>query len=97
MALRYLFARRSALSYVSRLALMGLVLSVAVLVIVLSIVNGFERELRDRVLGVLPHVTTQVVNWPGSRRMAKPGCRPAVPWIARFSALCQWHRATGGQ
>jgi lipoprotein-releasing system permease protein len=60
MALRYLFARRSALSYVSRLALMGLVLSVAVLVIVLSIVNGFERELRDRVLGVLPHVTTQV-------------------------------------
>ena len=60
MALRYLLARRSALSYVSRLALLGLILSVAVLVIVLSIVNGFERELRDRVLGVLPHITAQV-------------------------------------
>ncbi len=60
MALRYLFARRSALSYVSRLALLGLILSVAVLVIVLSIVNGFERELRDRVLGVLPHISAQV-------------------------------------
>jgi len=30
-----------------------------VLVIVLSVVNGFERELRERVLGVLPHVTAQ--------------------------------------
>ncbi|XOV81582.1 MAG: FtsX-like permease family protein [bacterium] len=60
MALRYLFAQRSALTYVSRLALLGLILSVAVLVIVLSIVNGFERELRDRVLGVLPHITAQV-------------------------------------
>ena len=32
----------------------GLVLGVAVLVIVLSVMNGFERELRLRVLGVLP-------------------------------------------
>ena len=56
-ALRYLFARNSALSYVSRLALLGLILSVFVLVVVLSIVNGFERELRERVLAVLPHVT----------------------------------------
>lgn len=56
-ALRYLLARNSALSYVSRLALLGLMLSVLVLVVVLSIVNGFERELRERVLAVLPHVT----------------------------------------
>lgn len=57
--MRYLLARQSALSYVSRLALLGLVLSVAVLVVVLSVVNGFERELRDRILGVLPHITAQ--------------------------------------
>ncbi len=56
-AFRYLLARGSALSYVSRLALLGLVLSVAVLVVVLSVVNGFERELRERVLAVLPQVT----------------------------------------
>ncbi len=58
-ALRYLLARRSALSYVSRLALLGLVLSVAVLVVVLSVVNGFEKELRERVMGVLPHIVAQ--------------------------------------
>ncbi len=52
-----MLARGSALSYVSRLALLGLVLSVAVLILVLSVVNGFERELRDRVLALLPDVT----------------------------------------
>jgi lipoprotein-releasing system permease protein len=58
-ALRYLIARRSALSYVSRLALLGLILSVAVLVVVVSVVNGFERELRQRVMGVLPHIVAE--------------------------------------
>lgn len=58
-ALRYLLAKNSALSYVSRLALLGLILSVAVLVVVVSVVNGFERELRERVLGVLPHITAE--------------------------------------
>lgn len=56
-ASRYLLARGSALSYVSRLALLGLILSVAVLVVVLSVVNGFERELRQRVLAVLPQIS----------------------------------------
>ena len=56
-ALRYLVAKQSALSYVSRLALFGLALSVAVLVLVLSVVNGFERELRDRILALIPHIT----------------------------------------
>ncbi len=34
-------------------------LSVAVLVIVVSVVNGFERELRERVMGVLPHIVAE--------------------------------------
>lgn len=34
----------------------GLALSIAVLVVVVSVVNGFERELRDRLLGQLPHI-----------------------------------------
>ncbi|MEX0941752.1 MAG: lipoprotein-releasing ABC transporter permease subunit [Pseudomonadales bacterium] len=39
----------------SVVSISGLVLGVAVLVLVLSVMNGFERELRLRVLGVLPH------------------------------------------
>lgn len=46
-----------AFSNVGRLALLGLILSVSVLVIVVSVVNGFERELRERVLGLIPAVT----------------------------------------
>ena len=52
-----MFSRGTALSYVSRLALAGLIISIMVLVIVISVVNGFERELRTNVLGFLPHMT----------------------------------------
>ncbi|MEM7100343.1 MAG: ABC transporter permease [Pseudomonadota bacterium] len=57
LALRYFTMKASVLSFVSRLALLGLSVSVAILVIVLSVVNGFERELQQRVLGLLPNVT----------------------------------------
>lgn len=42
---------------VGALALAGLVISIAVLVFVTCVVNGFERELRERLLRVLPHIT----------------------------------------
>ena len=45
------------MSFVGVLSIAGLALAVAVLVVVLSVVNGFERELRERVLGVMPHGT----------------------------------------
>ena len=69
--MRYLLAGNSALSHVSRLALLGLTLSVLVLVVVLSVVNGFERELRDRVLAVLPHIT--LIAEAGIETEALPG------------------------
>lgn len=42
------------MSFVGFLSVTGLALAVAVLVIVLSVVNGFDRELREKVLGALP-------------------------------------------
>ncbi len=56
-ATRYSASSRSdqLLSFVSLVSIAGLVLGVAVLVIVLSVMNGFEKELRTRVLGVVPH------------------------------------------
>lgn len=54
---RYAFSRRSSISFISLVAIGGLALSVAVLIIVVSVVNGFERELRERVFGVLPHLS----------------------------------------
>lgn len=55
-ALRYLRATSRTVTGVGRLALLGLAISVAVLVIVISVVNGFERELRERVMALLPSI-----------------------------------------
>ncbi|MCY4277356.1 MAG: ABC transporter permease [Gammaproteobacteria bacterium] len=56
-ALRYATRSGSFTSFVARVALAGLALSVAVLVLVMSIMNGFERELLGRLLGVAPHAS----------------------------------------
>ena len=55
--LRYARARASFISFVSVLSLAGLAISVAVLLFVQGIVAGFEREMNDRVLATVPHVT----------------------------------------
>lgn len=57
MALRFALSPLGSLSYVSKLAFTGLIVSTAVLLVVVSVVNGFDRELRDRVLAVNPHFT----------------------------------------
>ena len=62
LALRFVLSPISSFSYVSKLAFAGLIVSTGVLLLVLSVVNGFDRELRDRVLAVNPHF---VVSLPG--------------------------------
>lgn len=56
-ALRYATSSGSFTSFVTRVAVLGLVLSVAVLLLVMSILHGFERELLGRLLGVAPHAS----------------------------------------
>lgn len=56
--LRYFFASSGnrLVSFISGLAVTGLVLGVALLIVVLSVMNGFERELRDKILNLVSHV-----------------------------------------
>lgn len=67
--LRYLRARRRNhfISFISGVSMIGLTLGVMVLIIVLSVMNGFDRELRNRILGMIPHATLsqqgQMNNW----------------------------------
>jgi len=44
---------------ISLLSVVGLSLGVAILITVLSVMNGFDRELRERILGIVPHITMQ--------------------------------------
>ncbi|WP_028293482.1 lipoprotein-releasing ABC transporter permease subunit [Oceanobacter kriegii] len=55
--LRYLAAKRRNhfISFISASSMVGMTLGVAVLIIVLSVMNGFDRELRQRILGMVPH------------------------------------------
>ena len=64
-AMRYLQARRRNryFSFVSLVSVLGMVLGVAVLTLVLSVMNGFHRELEHRILGAVPHV---LVTGPGA-------------------------------
>lgn len=49
-------SRNRLASFISVLAISGLVLGIAILIIVLSVMNGFDREMRTRILGVIPHI-----------------------------------------
>ena len=56
LAFRYLKSNRGGVfSFTSFLAILGLSIGVSSLIIVMSVMNGFERELQDRILGVVPH------------------------------------------
>ncbi|MEX2469944.1 MAG: lipoprotein-releasing ABC transporter permease subunit [Pseudohongiellaceae bacterium] len=58
-ALRYVsMGKRSQLvSFMSAIAIAGLALGIAILITVLSVMNGFDREMRVNILGLVPHIT----------------------------------------
>lgn len=49
--------RRGLVSFISGLSIAGLAVGIGLLVTVLSVMNGFERELRERILGILPQAS----------------------------------------
>ena len=52
-ALKYFRSKRGGfVSFVSVVAFLGIALGVSVLIVVSSVMNGFERELRDRILNL---------------------------------------------
>ena len=57
--LRYTRAKRRNhfISFISLISMLGIALGVMALIVVLSVMNGFEKELRDRILGMVSHVT----------------------------------------
>ena len=71
--------RRGFVSFVALISVLGLMLGVATLVVVLSVMNGFERELRTRILSVTSHATLM-----GSRVRCTTGAR--VQQVARSDA-----------
>jgi lipoprotein-releasing system permease protein len=62
--LRYVRAKRRNhfISFISLISMMGIALGVTTLITVISVMNGFEKELRARILGAIAHATIQPVD-----------------------------------
>lgn len=61
---RYVRSRSSNrfVSLISAISMLGIAIAVMVLIVVMSVVNGFERELKDRLLAMTAHATIEGVN-----------------------------------
>jgi len=89
-ALRYLRARRADgfVSVIAGFSFLGIMLGVATLIVVTSVMNGFHRELMDKIMGVNGHafiqgVETPLTDWDEvSAKIARiPGVTLAIPMV----------------
>ncbi|MGL4600636.1 MAG: lipoprotein-releasing ABC transporter permease subunit LolE, partial [Plesiomonas sp.] len=93
--LRYSRARRrnGMVSFISVISTLGIALGVAVLIMGLSAMNGFQRELNDRILAVVPHgeitpAEGSLLDWQKveTRLQRHPGIVATAPYVT-FTAL----------
>src|SRR5262249_52958007 len=56
LAFRYLRPKRTFVSIITLISIVGVMLGVAVLIIVISVMTGFDHQLRDKILGFSPHL-----------------------------------------
>jgi lipoprotein-releasing system permease protein len=86
--------RRGFVSFVAIVSVLGLALGVATLIVVLSVMNGFQREIRSRILSVSSHATMMglegnLSNWQTIRQevLKQPGVLAAAPYIEEQAML----------
>lgn len=94
--LRYTRAKRKNhfISFISLTSMVGIALGVAALIIVLSVMNGFQSELRSRILGVASHIeitgnTNRLSNWEGVARQVDglPSTQANAPYVMAQAML----------
>ena len=93
--LRYTRAKRrnQFISFVSAFSLLGMALGVMALIIVLSVMNGFDREMKQRILSVIPHgfidQQPQMQDWQAVARQVEqhPEVVATAPYIGGFALI----------
>jgi len=82
--------RNGFISFISGVSMLGIALGVAALIIVLSVMNGFQKEVRDRMLGVVSHIEIFAPNGAAlpdvARTLAEVRANPQVVGAAPFIA-----------
>jgi lipoprotein-releasing system permease protein len=104
LGLRYLRAspKSGSVSLIAGIAIAGLALGVAVLIVVLSVMNGFEEVLRTRILSLTAHATISSVqgrlpDWrPDSEKLRHfPGIAGTAPYIEAQGMLMHGDQSSG--
>lgn len=102
--LRYTHSKRRThfISFISMTSMLGIALGVTALITVLSVMNGFEKELRDRILGMASHATVttyagRLADWPALLQTlkAEPSIQAMAPYVQGESMLSQGKRVSG--
>ncbi len=87
LALRYLRPKRTFLSLITVISILGVTLGIMVLILVISVMTGFEQELRRKVLGFDAHLVaggeTIMMEWPAQAEQirAVPGVTGVAPFV----------------
>ncbi|MEJ2274855.1 MAG: lipoprotein-releasing ABC transporter permease subunit [Woeseiaceae bacterium] len=96
--------RNSFVSLISAISMLGIAIAVLVLIVVMSVVNGFERELKDRLLSMTAHASIEDVDgrltdYDGLRdiALANPRVRAAAPYINGRALLVAGHELSGAE
>ena len=101
--LRYTRAKRrnQFISFISTVSIICIAISVTALITVMSVMNGFDNELRSRILGAISHATVSgigesVQDWPRAIQIAEanPHVRGAAPYV-EIQAFLQARRSGG--
>lgn len=103
---RYVRSRshNSFVSLISAISILGIAIAVMVLIVVLSVVNGFERELRERLLAMTAHATIegvegQLSDWEDLARTAERNARVtgAAPYVSGQALLIHDEQLSGAE
>ncbi|HEX7081921.1 MAG TPA: lipoprotein-releasing ABC transporter permease subunit [Gammaproteobacteria bacterium] len=102
-AFRYLRARRreSFISFISLVSMIGIALAVAVLIVVASVMDGFEYELQRRILSVASHASinsfTALEDWRAlrERALARPDVLGAAPFVEGQGMIVAGEKTAG--
>jgi lipoprotein-releasing system permease protein len=93
---------RGFLSFITVVSVLGLAIGVAVLIVVLSVMNGFERELKSRILSVTSHATLMgldgtLSDWRAdqARALTMPEVLAAAPYIEAQALLMRGDHTAG--
>lgn len=87
LALRYLKPKRTFLSVISVVSVLGVTLGITVLILVISVMSGFEMELQKKVLGFEPHVKVSqggmLDNWRAVQKTLEgvPNIEATAPFV----------------